>query len=437
MVDGTDGRDGGKDREDDGRSDPPPDRGGYRWIDDVETQRVRLRQQVRLILETIPGARAHSPTDDLADVDYLYVEERLLVRDADLARVQEIVGGEVQPGVVNGLSVLAIGEPATDALDRIDERLGEGVATPEHIFYVCPVTHLCPADEPTPVDTSVPYPETWRLRPGAPGIAVTVIDTGLVEELTATHSWLEGVTGAPDPVVVDGVIGPYGGHGSFIAGVLRTVAPLADVYVDNVLNAAGAVTESDLIRALYRAMDRMPDVISMSAGAHTRNNVPALGFEVFWEQRQRHVKGTALVVAAGNDGARDAFWPAAFDWTVSVGAIDASGQRAPFSNFGSWVDVYALGVDLVNAFPDGTYDYHEPPRDGTSSSFPAAMARWSGTSFATPLVAGMIAARAAYTGQSGRLAARSILRIARAHSAAGVGAIADPTMAHSPEPPGV
>ena len=95
-----------------------------------------------------------------------------------------------------------------------------------------------------------------------------------------------------------------------------------------------------------------------------------------------------LVAAAGNDGTREPFWPAAFPWAVSVGAVDATATRASFSNFGSWVDVYALGVDLVNAFPHGHVHLHRATQRRARSGISHGLARWSGTSFATPVVAG-------------------------------------------------
>jgi subtilisin family serine protease len=227
-------------------------------------------------------------------------------------------------------------------------------------------------------------------------------------------------------------IGEYVGHGSFVAGVLRCIAPDAQVQVEGMLTHGGAVTESDILLHLSRALDQMPDVISMSAGCTTRHNLPPVAFEVLWERRLKHYKGTVLVVAAGNNGARQPFWPAAYEWTVSVGALDRDGDRAAFSDFGSWVDLYAPGVDIVNAYPNGTYNYREPPRTGQTSEFTNGMASWSGTSFATPIVAGMIAARMSRTGQSGRLAADDILRIARGNAKPGVGAIADPAMTFDP-----
>jgi subtilisin family serine protease len=79
---------------------------------------------------------------------------------------------------------------------------------------------------------------------------------------------------------------------------------------------------------------------------------------------------------------------------VAVGALDAqSVSVADFSNFGPWVSVYARGTDIVNAFPKAPpYSYAEPPKKGGPNvTFSDGLASWSGTSFATPIVAGLVA----------------------------------------------
>jgi subtilisin family serine protease len=408
------------------------------WWDDLDLQRSRFRTQIQLIVDKLPGVGVDTGgSDDLADMQYMYRQNVILVRDADVERVRQVLGGPprsdtaddfVTDGLIAGITALGVDDTPA-ALETVDSRLGVGVATPDHVFYVTPAC-CCPATEPDIPGQNTPWPAvTTDEDCDGTGVLAVVVDTGFLPSLgNPEHPWLSGVTG--DAEIYDPAhITRYTGHGTFVAGVLRCMAPGADVVVKGFLTEGGAIYEQQIIKELYKALDLVPDIVSMSAGTTTRHNLPPLGFQVLWEQRLRDLKGTVLVAAAGNDGDRGPFWPATFPWAVAVGALDDNGNRAPYSNYGSWVDVYALGSDVVNAFPNGEYYYEEPPRVGEVALFEQEMARWSGTSFATPLVSGLIAARISRTGESGRRAARALLRLARRHATPGVGPILEPGMA--------
>lgn len=397
------------------------------WWDDSEMRKARMRRHVEIVTERRPELAVDTGgSDDLADTQHMHRKGTILIRDADLQRVRAIVPGEVEDNLINGLTLYRPRDLDTEAaLNQIDRELGVGIATPDHALHVTPAG-ICPASEPEDVDLP-PHPAV-NTDPGSDGtgVLVSVVDTGFLPSLAdAQHPWLAGVTG--DTESYDGThIRPFEGHGTFVAGIVRCLAPAAEVRVEGFLTHGGTVFESEIVRQLDDALNRVPDIISMSAGTLTRHNLPPLSFDIFWENRLRHYKGTVLVAAAGNDMHRGPFWPAALPWAVSVGALDEHYARAPFTNYGSWVDVYAPGVDIVNAFPDGLYTYQEPPRAGDTHKFRYGMARWSGTSFSTPIVSGMIAARMSETGENGRHAADALLARARRDARPRVGAILKP-----------
>ncbi len=116
-----------------------------------------------------------------------------------------------------------------------------------------------------------------------------------------------------------------------------------------------------------------------------------------------------LVAAAGNDSSPAPFWPAAFRWAVGVGALDQDERVSDFSNYGVSADVFALGRNIVNAFPDGTYECLETPNKGNFREFRTGLARWSGTSFSAPVVAGLLAAEIRASGSDAATARDAVL----------------------------
>jgi hypothetical protein len=301
-----------------------------------------------------------------------------------------------------------------------------GSSAPEYAVHPSSTGTSCPATEPTPVPLGTPPdPGITPDRFAGSGVTVVVVDTGLDRRTARRLPWLRGVRGDPDPGVRPGKrLRPYAGHGTFIAGVVRSMAPRARVVVRNAFPHTGAAWEAHLIAVLTKVLtEDHPDVISLSAGTRVLTANGLTLFNGFAEQVLKIHKGVVIVAAAGNDHRTNRFWPAASPWTTSVGALAADWhRRAWFTNHGSWVDVYAPGEHLVNAFPAGRYRYREPKRLGRTVRF-RGMARWSGTSFSTPLVAGMIAARMSRTGENGADAAEALVIEAQAQTIPGVGAV--------------
>ena len=203
------------------------------------------------------------------------------------------------------------------------------------------------------------------------------------------------------------------------------MAPQSEVIVSNVFQVGGSALESDFVSDLKQALALGVDIFHLSVSAPTREALPLLSFEG-WLALLDQYKGIVCVVAAGNSGVRAPSWPAAFRQVVSVGALTADGRdRADFSNYGGWVDVYAPGRDLINAYAVGDYQYQDVPYKPQVAKF-YGMARWSGTSFSSPIVTGLIAARIHRTGENGQEAAAVLLRQARAQAIPGVGAVLVP-----------
>jgi len=200
------------------------------------------------------------------------------------------------------------------------------------------------------------------------------------------------------------------------------MAPAADVVVAKVSLAAGSTLESRLVQRLTAAFGLGPDIFHVTLACPSRLDLPLIGFRE-WLRHLRDYGGAVCIAPAGNSGMRRPSWPAAFADVVSVGALGADWHgRASFSNFGSWVDVYAPGRDLINAYTTGTYECHVSPYANTDRTF-YGMAKWSGTSFSTPIVSGLIAARMSATGENAKAATAAVLAQARAEAVPGVGPV--------------
>jgi subtilisin family serine protease len=164
------------------------------------------------------------------------------------------------------------------------------------------------------------------------------------------------------------------GHGTFIAGIIKLLAPGATILPIRAFDSDGLSDAFTVSEAIKYAVDHGAKVINLSFGSIEDSPIV---HDAITYARQR---GAVLVASVGNENdntdARPRF-PAAWNTeTIAVAALDADDRKASFSNFGSTVSVSAPGVHLFSTFPGGSGgDY----------------AIWSGTSFAAPFVAAQAA----------------------------------------------
>lgn len=435
----------------------------------------RIRDEVDFIVAEFArhGIRIDGVSAGNGGIDYMFAADWILVRAEYLDRVVHILqeskkdgtkengaAGKIEPEpVIEGVVLLHIREfglSVPEALDRIDEILGEGKATPDHVLTVA--THgggtggevgVCPATEPQEVYERCgpfPFPPVCGDNDGS-GVVIYLGDTGLLEGADMAHGWLSGVQRAPKaavggalqdwdtpPAMANGTLtipSPYTGHGTFVAGVARCMAPDVTIYVADIFKIAGSALESHMARKLTEALGLDVDIFHLTIAATTRKDIHLIAFEA-WLGRLHQSKGVVCVAAAGNNSSKRRCWPAAFPEVISVGALATDWRsRAGFSNFGRWVDVYAPGTNLINAYTEGVYHCTVSPYQGTDRTFDG-LAQWSGTSFSTPIVTGLIAARMSWTGESASEAVASLLGVARAQAVPHTGPILLPCCGAAP-----
>ena len=214
------------------------------------------------------------------------------------------------------------------------------------------------------------------------GVVVAVLDTGVDEQqpaLTGTllpgHDYVadDGIPeDAPAGVDSDADGDPDSavGHGTFVAGMVTMVAPDARILPLKVLDSDGSGSIFLVAEAMYDAIASGVQVINMSFG--TTGEIRSKMLDQAFKAAER--SGVAIVAAAGNEENKRPTYPAAVDDVWAVAATNpAESTLASYSNQGKWVDVAAVGTDLVGPLPQGRY--------GT----------WSGTSLSAPLFAGQLA----------------------------------------------
>jgi hypothetical protein len=192
----------------------------------------------------------------------------------------------------------------------------------------------------------------------------------------------------PDSNPGDGYLDPVSGHGTFIAGLVQLLAPGQDLRVHRVLTSFGDGDVAGIIARLNGLVTSAPlnahSIVNLSFGGYADKDMALLARCI---RRVRQRTKAVFVASAGNDGVDRLSYPACLPGVVSVGALDQYGP-APYTNYGSWVRACAPGTDLVSAFYrhyNGAMPVPKVPGGSDPDHF-ESWARWTGTSFAAPIV---------------------------------------------------
>ncbi|MET8767422.1 S8 family serine peptidase [Streptomyces sp. NPDC004658] len=244
-------------------------------------------------------------------------------------------------------------------------------------------------------------PEVWQGGDTGQGVDVAVLDTGI----DAEHPDFAGRIAATQSFVPGEDVTDRHGHGTHVASTIagtgaasdgkeKGVAPGASLHIGKVLDNDGSGQDSWILAGMeWAARDQHAKVISMSLGGDATDGTDPLSQAV---NRLSEETGALFVIAAGNSGP-DPYTvsaPGAADDALTVGAVNGPGkgmdQLAAFSSRGPRVgdnavkpDLTAPGVDILAA-----RSQYSPEGEGAYTTM-------SGTSMATPHVAGAAALLAA------------------------------------------
>jgi len=217
------------------------------------------------------------------------------------------------------------------------------------------------------------------------GVKVAVIDTGIDLKHPAFSGRIDtwnardyvGGDSTPQEVnaATDGTYSSGYGHGTAVANLVLQVAPNATILPIRVIDPAGMTDTSTVASAISYAVSRGARIINLSLGGTTNS------YAINQAIADAAYRGVVVVCAAGNSGTTSILYPAAAamnsTWqglgSVSVGSVSVTNYKSSFSTYGSALEISAPGEGLRAAFPNGQTAYV------------------SGTSFAAPVVSGVLA----------------------------------------------
>jgi serine protease len=160
---------------------------------------------------------------------------------------------------------------------------------------------------------------------------------------------------------------PAYSHGTLTAGIIAAVAPESMIMPLRAFDDKGSATDFRIAKAIRYAVKHGAQVINMSFGSLTESS--AVRSAIDYALRNDVI----LTASAGNNNSSNPQYPAAYDEVITTAATNLNDVKAPFSNYGTPVNVDAPGVNIISAVPGNLYGIV------------------SGTSFSAPIVAGTAA----------------------------------------------
>lgn len=287
---------------------------------------------------------------------------------------------------INAVSVQVPTAKAQSVAARLRRQAGVSsveVTVPRR-FQFTPTDHLFATTQASYLGASgVNATTAWDTQKGSSSVKIAILDSGinssnpdLAGKIAGTFDADANLAGVDIPDDV--------GHGTFVAGVAAAntnngigVAGAgfnSSILAVKIADPEGNIQIDDEVRGIQWAVENGAKIINLSIGDTSKSAAEASAIV------DAQAAGVLVVAAAGNEGdiGDPAEYPAGDPGVLSVGATDAAGHRAPFSEYGSWVKVGAPGVNIESTTSPG------------SEFFPGAgyYGNGSGTSFSSPIVAG-------------------------------------------------
>ncbi|MCC6905632.1 MAG: S8 family serine peptidase, partial [Anaerolineae bacterium] len=308
--------------------------------------------------------------------DQVVIQFDATASEAEKIAYIESIGGSIA-STIDALNTVVVEVPAGVSAASLPESPVVEAAEPDYYATIQQVTAA--TNDPLYAQQwalpAINAPQAWLTLPaGAPLITVAVLDTGVC----LSHPDLAGRIVAGYDFIAPGTTPEdEHGHGCHVAGIIAAnanngigiagVAPNARIMPVRVLDAGGSGSYSGIAQGIIWAANNGAQVINMSLGGSS--DVSYLHDAVIYAKS----RGVSVVAAAGNESTPYAIYPARYPEAIAVGSVDSNLQRSYFSNYGPDVDIWAPGGSIISTYLNNGY------------------VGMSGTSMATPYVAGAVA----------------------------------------------